>query len=196
MILVWMACFATVAELLGMLWINRKETELALKLKKYGTLMVLANLALAVVAWYRESQGELIGWWYFGLLTYLFCLSLYDLKFRELPDCWHLLLLVFYGAGWLLKQPPVALPESLLVTVVLAAVLGLIFLLRREAIGMGDIKLLLVCGMYAGGSCAGFLLRGLILAFFFSIGLLLLKKATAKSELPFVPFLLAGALLI
>ena len=107
-----------------------------------------------------------------------------------------MLLPIFYAGAWLVGKQPVALWNSAIITIVYAAIFGMIFLLRKDALGLGDIKLLLLCGIYAGSASVGIMIRGMILAFFFSIGLLLFKKANAKSELPFVPFLLLGALLI
>ena len=179
-----------------MVLINRKEPDIRLSLKKWGTILAAGNILLAVLSWYKETQSGITACWYFGLFTYLLCLTVYDLKFRELPDWWHLILPLFYSGLWLSGRQPVDIYESVIITVVFAAVLGLIFLLRKDAIGIGDIKLLLLCSIYAGSASVGMLIRGMILAFFFSIGLLLLKKATAKSELPFVPFLLLGALLV
>ena len=184
------------AEFLTITLINRREVALGLDWKKQGIVLGVGNLFLMALSWYKQTQGGLSAWWYFGLFTYLLCLTLYDLKFRELPDWWHLFPLTFYAVGCFFGKQPVEIYESAMVTIVLAAVLGLIFLLKKDAIGLGDIKLLLVCGIYAGSACVSFLIHGMILAFFFSIGLLLLKKATAKSELPFVPFLLLGALLM
>lgn len=187
---------AMLLELGGVWWINRREAELSLEIKKYGIILAIGNALLLALAWYKESLGGASPAWYFGLFTYLLCLTIYDLKFRELPDWWHLLLLVAFAGAWISGVQHVTFLESGLMTVILAAVLGLIFLVRKDAVGVGDMKLILVCAVYAGFSCGGILIRGMIVAFFWSLGMLLLKKATAKSELPFVPFLLIGALLI
>jgi len=186
----------TAVELLTIAFINKREPEISLKLKKYGIILAAGNLLLAGLSWYKETQSGIAAWWYFGLFTYLLCLTIYDLKFRELPDWWHLLLPLFYVAAWLCGEQPIDWLNSAVITIVYAAVFGLVVLLRRDALGIGDIKLLLLCGIYAGSASFGILIRGMILAFFFSIGLLLFKKANSKSELPFVPFLLLGALLI
>lgn len=183
-------------ELGGVWWINWREAELSLEIKKYGIILAIGNALLLALAWYKESLGGAAVAWYFGLFTYLLCLTIYDLKFRELPDWWHLLLVVAYAGMWIGGVQHISLLESGLMTVILAAVLGLICLIRKDAIGIGDMKLILVCAVYAGFSCGGIITRGMIVAFFWSLGMLLLKKATTKSELPFVPFLLVGALLL
>lgn len=175
---------------------NKKEPELALSTKRYGIIIGVGNIALMAYAVWLESHSGVCAVWYFGLWTYLFCLTIYDLKFRELPDIWHLFPAVFYAAAWIFGYQPVELMESLLFTVVLGAVLGLIVLLKRDAIGLGDVKLLILCSMYLGSLCMGMLVKAMFLGFFLSIILLIFKKVTTKSGLPFVPFLLLGALLI
>ena len=187
---------ATVLEIVIMMIINRRESELKMKLKLYGVCLVLGNLLLLGVALYKQVQSGIAGWWYFGLFTYLLCLTIYDLKFRELPDWWHLVLPVFYATAWLSGKQPVGLWNSGIIVLIYALVFGLIMLIRKDALGVGDMKLLLLCGVYAGSASVGIMIRGMILAFFLSIALLLFKKVTPKSGLPFVPFLLLGALLI
>jgi leader peptidase (prepilin peptidase)/N-methyltransferase len=72
-------------------------------------------------------------------------------------------------------------------------------LLYRGGMGLGDVKLAGVLGLYLGwlgwsavwiGTFAGFLLGGLVGAV-----LLLTRAATRKSAIPFGPAMLAGALL-
>lgn len=175
---------------------NGKEPELALPVKRYGWIIGAGNVLLMALAAFFESSSGICAVWYYGLWTYLFCLTIYDLKFRELPDIWHLFPAVFYVIAWIFGYQPVVFLESLLMTVVLGAVLGLIILLKRDAIGLGDVKLLVLCSMYLGSSCMGMLVRAMFLGFFLTIILLICKKVTTKSGLPFVPFLLLGALLI
>ncbi len=188
--------FVSLVEAGIMLWINKRDIELALDWKKYGIILVIGNLILLIWCYYRESQGGAPAYWYFGIFTYLFCLTIYDLKFKELPDWWHLALLVFYIGLWIAGKQRVSLWESGVITIVLTLIFGLLFLLKKEALGIGDMKLLLVCSIYAGSLCVSLIIRGMILAFFVSIVMLLCKKATAKTELPFVPFLFLAALVM
>jgi leader peptidase (prepilin peptidase)/N-methyltransferase len=80
-------------------------------------------------------------------------------------------------------------------------VLWLFYFLLRAAyppgMGFGDVKLAGVLGMYLGflgwmhvfaGTFAAFLLGGL-----WSLGLLAVRRGTLKSNIPFGPFMLAGA---
>ncbi|WP_191089958.1 prepilin peptidase [Nesterenkonia ebinurensis] len=78
---------------------------------------------------------------------------------------------------------------------------GLLFLMVRllhpPSLGMGDVKLAVVLGMYtgfiswetfAGGVVLSFLLGGLV-----SLWLLLTRRATSTSRIAFGPFLILGA---
>ncbi len=186
----------TAAEELLARRLGRREEIFSFWGRRHALLLAGGNLLLLCAAFYREAAGGHAAVWYFGIWTYLFCTAIYDLKCRELPDLWLLLPACFYAAAWLFGYQPAALHSSLFTVFLLSAVLGLIYLIRKDAIGLGDIKLILICALYLGGECAGMLLRGMTAAFICSMALLLMRRATAKSELPFVPFLLLGALLI
>lgn len=76
------------------------------------------------------------------------------------------------------------------------ALLGVPFLLKRDSVGVGDILMATICGLFAGGVSIVYLLaRSLTLMAIWSIIQLVRKKATSQSKLPLAPFLLAGALL-
>jgi len=176
--------------------INKRDSQLKLNLKKSITLILGGNALLMLAAQWKEISRGGTMLWYFCLFTYLFCLTIYDLKYKELPDWWHILPVLCYVGFWIAGAQTVPLAESGVMLLVFIAILGIIFLLRRDAIGIGDIKVLILCAGYAGFSSGGMVIRGLMLACVYSIVMLVLKKATTKSELPFVPFFLAGALLM
>lgn len=74
--------------------------------------------------------------------------------------------------------------------------LFLSFLTERK-VGMGDGVLLLIIGAMEGGRITGFAFCwGLFLQSLFAVILVILKKADRKTELPFVPFLLMGRLML
>jgi leader peptidase (prepilin peptidase)/N-methyltransferase len=83
------------------------------------------------------------------------------------------------------------------------AVLWAVYLVLRivypAGMGFGDVKLAGVLGLYLGflswqhlfwGTAAAFLLGGL-----FGLGLIVTRRGTAKSAIPFGPFMLAGTAL-
>ena len=65
-----------------------------------------------------------------------------------------------------------------------------------ESLGYGDGLLFLVTGIYLGGwdNCS-LLMTSLVLAFVFAIIQILVRKKSAKSEIPFVPFVLSAYVL-
>ena len=71
--------------------------------------------------------------------------------------------------------------------------LGIILLSREKWMGMGDFKLAILMGLILGWPN---ILVALFLAFFIGaiigIGLVLFRKKTLKSEVPFAPFLISG----
>ena len=194
LVILWI-CISCI-ELGLMYWINKKESELTLSIKKYGSLLFVGNGMLCLLSLYKENRSGFSTYWYFGLFSYLLYLTMYDLRFKELPDWLHIGELLFYIGLWIVGKQEISIQESVLITIILAVIFGVLFLLKQEALGVGDMKVLLICSMYVGSFCFGIILRGMIVAFFVSLLLLLSKKATAKTELPFVPFLLLGALMM
>ncbi len=73
----------------------------------------------------------------------------------------------------------------------IGAILLLLSILTRDAIGFGDGLLIVVTGCYLGGKDNLLLVGGgFFLAAIFGMSVLIIKKADRKKEFPFVPFLL------
>ena len=71
------------------------------------------------------------------------------------------------------------------------------YLLKKGAMGAGDVKLMTVTGMYVGAeNVLQVLLWSLIVAVFYGMGILMLKKQPQNQELPFAPFALLGVLFV
>lgn len=177
-----------------MSFFNRKEPEYRLEHKKYGVVLAAGNILLMVLAVLLEKRGLHPALWYFGLCSYLFCLSIYDIRFRELPDCFHLVVILFYCYLFFRQALPYPVKSGLFAAVVCGLVLIVVYLIRKDAIGFGDIKVIILCAQYTAGMIAGIVIRGMAGAFLCGIVLLLLRKADSKYGLPFVPFLFLGAL--
>src|SRR5205823_4860520 len=140
---------------------------------------------------------------YLYLAAIAVALAVIDVDVQRLPN-----VIVFpsYAAGTLLLVPAAAVHGhwSALGRGLLAMTLLWIFyfglsLLYRGGMGFGDVKLAGVLGLYLGwlgwsqvwiGTFAGFLLGGLVGA-----ALLLSRRASRRSAIPFGPSMLAGALL-
>lgn len=105
------------------------------------------------------------------------------------------------GAGDMVDDAPLAALLAVPVRVVAgAALLWLFYFLLRlvypPGMGFGDVKLAGVLGMYLGYLGWGHLFAGTFLAFLlgglWSVALLVARRGTLKSSIPFGPFMLAG----
>jgi leader peptidase (prepilin peptidase)/N-methyltransferase len=123
-----------------------------------------------------------------------------DLDQRLLPDVITLpaipLALVFDILGLNPLVPPGVLPIAIIVAIAVPGVLYLLSLpFGAGAFGQGDVKLLVSVGLLAGpyrmfvGAAYGALLAGVVI-----VVLLVLRRITLKSYIPFGPFLIFGAI--
>ncbi|MCO6005815.1 A24 family peptidase [Actinoallomurus purpureus] len=130
-------------------------------------------------------------------------LTFIDIALKRLPDP---VTLPSYAVGLLLlgmaalftHDGGVRFAHALAGMVALFALYALQWLIAPNQIGLGDVKLAGVLGLYLGwlglsawvaGVCAGY-----VLAAVYSIGLLASRRATLKSQIPYGPFMLAGVL--
>lgn len=90
----------------------------------------------------------------------------------------------------------VDLVRSVVAAVALCGAALLCRLIVPGAVGFGDVKLLMVLGLFLGTdrawSCVFF---AMLAAFVYSLLLLLMKRANMKTEIPYAPFLLLGTIL-
>lgn len=103
-----------------------------------------------------------------------------------------LLLFALVGIGVYAYVQPVSL-LSLAGGIAIGGILLLVSRLTNGGIGLGDGGLLCVTGIYIGfyGNIT-LLFSALLLAAVWSVLLIIIKKAGKKTEIPFVPFLLAA----
>jgi len=140
-------------------------------------------------------QGNLFSFWllvlaclYFGVIA--LWLSVVDIRSHRLPNR-----IIFPSYG-------VADPGGALRTVLAGASLWSFYLVLRlvypAGMGLGDVKLAFLLGLYLGhlgwmqllyGTMAAFLLGGL-----WGAALILSRRGSGKTRIPFGPFMLSGAL--
>jgi prepilin signal peptidase PulO-like enzyme (type II secretory pathway) len=131
-----------------------------------------------------------------GLLAVLAALAAIDLRARVLPNriIGPAMLAVL---AWQLAVAPERVPEFLLAGLGAGAFLLLPSLVRRGAVGMGDVKLAALLGLALGRDVVGALLIGSVAAVPVALALLVLGGAGARHEaLPFGPFLALGAAVV
>lgn len=139
---------------------------------------------------------------YLILLAAMFGIAWIDWHDRRIPN--KILILLLAARGILLCIEWTVYPEYG-VSLLLSALLGLLagggmFLLAgvisRGGIGMGDIKLFAVTGIYMGsGSILAVIFLAVMASAVYSVVMLLLKKVKLKEEIPFAPFVLIGTVL-
>jgi len=129
-------------------------------------------------------------WLMFGALTGL---SAYDLKTRQIP----VPVVVFLGIAALIYRLSTGggIPESVLGLLPGIGLL-LVSVCTRESIGTGDGMVLCAVGLFCGlRQTMAVLGMALIISAVLAMVLLVLRRAGRKTELPFLPSLLAGYLL-
>jgi len=130
-------------------------------------------------------------------------LAVIDLDVKRLPDVLtlptYVVGLVLLGAAALWQHDLGALLRALAGMVALFAFYLLLVLVYPAGMGLGDVKLAGVLGLYLGWLGYGVLVVGAFLGFLLGalagVGLLLAGRAHRRTAIPFGPFMLLGALL-
>lgn len=137
------------------------------------------------------------------LLCIGYIAALSDLREKRIPNKLVLVLL----AAWVLSLlPQIFLNIDIIPAVLKNGLLGfavsgvlflLVYLVSRQGLGGGDVKLMAVAGLYLGlyGALPA-ILYGSILAALFSLILMAAKKLGRKDTIPLVPFLYLGILIV
>ena len=144
-----------------------------------------------------SSVGQFSIW--LAILAILVALLIYDLNWLELPDKLMRALAVVVTIGVLFAVLVSTTPTDTIKDSVMGLVIGggIFYLLYQVSdgkwIGGGDVKLGFVMGLYVGALNA---FVALVLAFYsatlFILPLMITKKLTRKSKVPFGPFLILG----
>lgn len=162
---------------------------------------LLASLTLAILAAALGAIAALPAFLFFGAAGVV--LAVIDTEHHRLPDR---LTLPASAIGTTLLLAAAAYGEefgSWLRALAAAAVAAGAFLLLALAspggLGLGDVKLAALLGLYLGWLGWGYLLTGLVLGFVVgalaAVVLLITRRATLRTPIAFGPALLAGTLL-
>ena len=128
--------------------------------------------------------------------SYLSSVTVNDVKRREIPDLTTIVFsLLFIAVIWWFDGPS-GLLAGAIGAVVPAVLLLVAMLIKKNSVGLGDIKMVAACGLICGFPGVFFVMfRAALAILVYSLIMLIFKKLKLKSELPFAPFLLFGALI-
>ena len=136
---------------------------------------------------------------YAGFLAGSGTLAVIDARTKRLPNRIMFPLYAFGAIGLALASAVGHEWSRLIVAVISAALLyGLFWLFWFFGpMGFGDVKLIGVLGLFLGWAGPSVVVAGLLLgmlaAAFTGIGMMILRKATLKTELAYGPYLIAGS---
>ncbi|MDT9688466.1 A24 family peptidase [Streptomyces sp. P9(2023)] len=162
---------------------------------------LLTALACAALAAATGPRPELAVWLLWAPFAVL--LATVDVRVRRLPDLLTLPLaaalpLLLLGAE-LLPYDAGSWLNALLGGLALGGGYFVLFLIRPGGMGFGDVKLALSLGAALGWYGWGVLFAGTFAGFLFGalygLGLVLVRRGSRKSAIPFGPFMIGGAVL-
>lgn len=168
-------------------------------------LVTVLLFELSYVYWPQAIQGSQIavfGLW-LVLIVGLIALLIYDLRWMLLPNRLIAPLLVVATAMQLILLISSGLSWSRLVALIMALAVGggLFYLLFQLSsgkwIGGGDVKLGLLLGLIVGSSQKSllFIFLAALMGSLVSVPLLVSKRLSPTSRIPFGPFLISGAII-
>lgn len=158
----------------------------------------LAEIATAIgfIASYLVYEPDGAAWVLLGCLfvALLVIVTLTDLEHRIIPNA-VLAPAAVIAVAVLAIADPDALPEHLIAAAAAGGVLLLVALAYPAGMGMGDVKLAAVMGLYLGRAVAPALLIGFLLGACYGAVLIARHGSEArKRAVPFGPFLALGGL--
>ncbi|WP_409236959.1 prepilin peptidase [Streptomyces sp. PA5.6] len=156
-------------------------------------------LVCAALAATTGTRPELAVWLLLAPVGVL--LTLVDFTVHRLPDVLTLPLaaasLALLGAVTLVPEQAGSWRTALYGSCALAAAYFLLFLINPNGMGFGDVKLALALGAVLGWYGWGVLLigtfAGFLLASLYGAALVVVRRASRKTAIPFGPFLIGGA---
>jgi len=154
-----------------------------------------AGLALAFIGCFLAFEDDVAE---LGLaLTFcstLFVITVTDLEHRIIPNR-VLIVSAAIGAAIAFPTDPEGIDERLIAAVAASGFLFLVAIAYKGGMGMGDVKLAAVMGLYLGRAVAPALLIGFAAGAIYGLALIARRGAEArKSKVPFGPFLALGGL--
>ena len=178
---------------------------------QYPAVEFFTGVVFALIGWkffsVMDASSYLPTFYYLGIVSFLITIFVYDWLYMEIPSIalwlggiWAVIFNIYFDLSLTDKISSV-LQVSLFSGMLAAAVafaffFSLVYISKERWMGMGDALLVIFLGLFLGWPQ---ILLGLFLAFnlgaLYSIFLLLFKKKSIKSQIPFGPFLVIGSLI-
>ena len=167
---------------------------------RYPLVELTTGLLFAALAWKIGPHWALPAYLYLGAVG--LALAAIDLDTHKLPNALTLpaypVAAVLLTAAALLDHHPALLGRAAAGGGAHVALYAVLWVLYPSGMGLGDVKLAGVLGLYLGFLGWGVLAVGAFLGFGYGavvgIGLMAVSRAGRKSRIPFGPFMVAGAL--
>ena len=167
---------------------------------RYPIVELATGVLFGLLAWHFGLHLVLIAYLYLGAISV--ALALIDIDVHRLPDAITLpsypVAAVLLTAGALAAHAPFDIARAAIGGAALFALYAVLWFVYPRGMGLGDVKLAGILGMYLGylswgtlavGAFFGFALGGVL-----GVTLMAIGRATRKSKIPFGPFMLAGAM--
>jgi leader peptidase (prepilin peptidase)/N-methyltransferase len=166
---------------------------------RYPAVELLTGVVFGALAAKLGVDWALPAFLYLGAVGV--ALALIDLDHKRLPNTLtlpsYVVGIVLLGAAALLRHDVWSIERALIGMASLYAVYFLLVLAYPAGMGFGDVKLAGVLGLWLGylgwpelvvGGMAGFVLGGV-----FGVAVLLARRASRKTQVPYGPFMILGA---
>jgi len=167
---------------------------------RYPLVELTTAILFGLLAWHFGLHLVLIAYLYLAAISV--ALALIDIDVHRLPDALTLpsypVAAVLLTAGALAAHEPFNLARAAIGGAALFMLYAVLWFVYPRGMGLGDVKLAGVLGMYLGylswgtlavGAFFGFALGGVL-----GVTLMAIGRATRKSKIPFGPFMLSGAM--
>lgn len=153
----------------------------------------LAALFVGAFLAFEEDAAEIVLACVFGAT--LASITLTDLEHRIIPNK-VLIASAVIGIAIAAPTDPDAMPERLIAAAVASGVLFLAVMIRPGGMGLGDVKLAAVMGLYLGRAVAPAMLIGFLVGALYGVALIARHGSEArKRKVPFGPFLALGSVI-
>ena len=150
-----------------------------------------ALLAGTLLGFERGTAGLALG---LGFVSVLVAVSLTDLERRVIPNR-VLIAGALFGIAILAPSEPGSLPERAIAAAAASGFLLLGAVCNRDGMGMGDVKLAAVMGLYLGRAVVPALLVAFAAGALVGLAIIAREGGRARNRaLPFAPFLAGGGI--